>query len=59
MCKVISRTERRNRRAPTPIDPNWQPVGLIVKRLMLRHNLPRPTAIVVVEAAGHGIEAQP
>lgn len=58
MHNLVSRTERRKRRTPAPVD-HWQPVGMIVKRLMRRHGLPQPTAIAVAELAGHNIEVQP
>lgn len=34
------------------LDSNWQPIGRVVRRLMKRHGLPLPTAIVTAEAAG-------
>lgn len=35
------------------LDDTWQPIGLVVRRLMKRLGLPRPTAILTAEAAGY------
>jgi hypothetical protein len=44
---------RKRRSSPSlAIDANWQPLSLVVRRLMKRHGLPRPTAIITAEAAG-------
>lgn len=58
MTNLVIQADRRKRRASTPVDPNWQPLGLVVRRLMRRHGLPRATAIAVAESAGHCIEVR-
>ncbi len=43
---------RQRHRSPSPLlESNWQPIGLVVRRLMKRHGLPTPTAIITAEAA--------
>lgn len=55
MSKLLlsHRNVRKRHAAPAHlIDSNWQPIGLVVRRLMKRHSLPLPTAIVTAETFG-------
>jgi hypothetical protein len=39
----------------TSFNDNWQPLGLVVRRLVQR-GFPIPTAVLMVEAQGHNVE---
>jgi hypothetical protein len=39
----------------TSSNDNWQPLGLVVRRLVQR-GIPIPTAVLMVEAQGHNVE---
>jgi hypothetical protein len=62
MSSIMKRSGYRQRRPNQPTsslafpDPNWQPIGLVVRRLMKRLDMPRPTAIVQAEAAGFNMD---